>query len=264
MRRVAIYAHYDARGEVKRYVLHSLRRLRDECDVVHFRSTAALPAAELAKVAPFCASAELRDNVGVDFSMWRSAITLPGFLDGVDELVLANSSVFGPMRSLRPAFERMAGSDVDFWGMTESLQHTWHLQSYFLVFRGRALRHAAFAAFWEGVLPFRDKAQSIRAYELGLSGWLKGEGLRGAALAPWNHVKVGHGLVRRRPYERPVTNPASCLPFQCLDHGVPFVKVEIFRDNPARTPLPLLRRRMADEGYDVSLVEFDPPARLSA
>ena len=40
MKRIAIYAHYDARGEVKRYVLHTLRHLREECDEVHFVSTA--------------------------------------------------------------------------------------------------------------------------------------------------------------------------------------------------------------------------------
>jgi lipopolysaccharide biosynthesis protein len=254
MKRVALYAHFDPRDEVKRYVLHALRCLREECDEVHFRSTSALPPGELAKVTPFCQSAALRDNAGLDFAMWRHALDQRG-LDGVDELVLMNSSVYGPMRSLRDSFSAMADRDVDVWGMTESMQHVRHLQSYFLVFRKAALEHPAFLAFWRGVLAYRDKAQVIRAYELGLTTWLTEQGLRVGALVPWDEVRRDGGRWRHRQWQ--VTNPASCMPFQCLARGMPFVKVEVFRDNPGKVPLGRLRWAMADRGYDLSLVEFE-------
>ena len=123
----------------------------------------------------------------------------------------------------------------------------------------------AFTAFWASVLPYRDKTQVIRSYELGMSTWLKEQGLRPGVVTPWEEVRRGHGILRRRPFEWHITNPASCMPFQCLAHGMPLVKVEVFRDNPAKVPLSRLRRAMADRGYDLSLIEFEaPPAKASA
>ena len=131
---------------MKRYVEHSVRRLREECDELHFVSTAPLPPTELARVRPWCTELRLRENVGYDFAMWRDVILGLGLSD-VDELVLTNSSVFGPVRSLRSAFERMADVSCDFWGMSDSEQLGWHLQSYFLVFRRSALAHPSFLEF---------------------------------------------------------------------------------------------------------------------
>ncbi len=68
-RSLAIYAHYDAKNEVKRYVVFFLRCLREWCDRIAFVSTSPLPPAELDKVRPFCAETFLTENLGYDFSM---------------------------------------------------------------------------------------------------------------------------------------------------------------------------------------------------
>ena len=258
MKRVAIYAHYDGRGVVRRYVEYQLRRLREACDEVVFVSTAELPEAELAKVRPYCVRATLRENVGYDFAMWKhELLQMP--LDDVDELVLTNSSVFGPLFPLQDAFAKMAPVACDFWGMTESPTPLWHLQSYFLVFRGMALRHPCFRQFWESLYPYRTKRQLIYSYELGLSTFLVEHGLRAAAYAPYEQIaQVAPRYPWSRRREPPELNPSIFFPFALIERGMPFVKVEIFRDNVSKVPLSSLRRAIKATGYDVSLLEYDP------
>lgn len=258
MKRVGIYAHWDGRAEVKRYVEHFLCRLRAECDEVHFVSTAPLPDIELDKVRRWCMDVRLRENIGYDFVMWRDVILGLDLAD-VDELVLTNSSIFGPVRSLRGAFERMAGVGCDFWGMSDSNQLGWHLQSYFLVFRRTALEHPGFREFWRSILSYRDKRQVIYSYELGLTRFLTECGLVGRALVPFHDVAQIPPLwpwSRRRWMT--ATNPSVCLPFDLLERGMPFIKVEVFRDNVAKLPLRSLERAIRATGYDVTLLEFDP------
>lgn len=255
MRRVAIFAHFDPRDEIKPYVRFYLRALRPHCERMIFVSTANLSADSLASIEGLCDEAILRDNVGFDFGMWQHAIARMR-LDDVDELLLTNSSVFGPMRPLARVFSRMAAADCDFWSVTDSNDHHWHLQSYFLCFRRRALESEAFRLFWPSVLPYRDKWQTILSYELGLSQLLVESGLRGKALVSISSLFPRGPLRHLFPHKR--RNPMCCYPIRVLRGGSPFVKVELFRDNPAAVRLGRVYREMQRLGYERSLVEFEP------
>lgn len=255
MRRLALFAHFDAQAEVKRYIVHYLAALRTVCDDIVFVSTSPLPPAEVAKVAPFAGTVHLKDNVGLDFGMWRHALERVE-LAAWDELVLANSSVFGPLAPLADVFSRMAAKPCDFWGMTNSHEIAAHLQSYFLVFRRAALDSDAFRRFWESVLPYRNKQQIIRTYEVGLSTFLVENGLRPALVAPLDDLPLP--IWRRR--KRWLTENATLgVPHLVLEAGVPFVKVELLRDNPRGVPLGPVYRSMRERGYDLGMVEFDRP-----
>ena len=54
-------------------------------------------------------------------------------------LVIANDSVYGPFGPLGPLLSRMDFGAADAWGMTETWQIRYHLQSYFVAF-GRILQ----------------------------------------------------------------------------------------------------------------------------
>ena len=121
MQRHAIFAHFDAQNEIKPYIRHLLQALRPHCSRIVFVSNARLPAGALATLDGLCDRAALRDNVGFDFCMWQHAIA-DERLDQIDELVLVNSSVFGPLTPLDGGFERMSATDCDWWGVTDSYQ----------------------------------------------------------------------------------------------------------------------------------------------
>src|SRR3954447_20053622 len=96
MKRAALYAHFDEAAEIKPYVVLVLRALREVCSSVGFVSTACLPPAELAKLEGLVTSVHLKENVGLDFGMWQMALSGLA-LEELDELLLVNSSIIGPI-----------------------------------------------------------------------------------------------------------------------------------------------------------------------
>jgi lipopolysaccharide biosynthesis protein len=259
MKRLAIFAHYDGHAEVKRYITFYLEALREHCTDITFVSTAPLPEAELAKVRPYCGTTLLMENVGFDFGMWKHALDRTEAGD-FDEIVLTNSSIFGPLWSLGPAFERMTRSSCDFWGMTDNLEIAWHIQSYFLVFKRPVLVSSAWKAFWSAVLPYRDKAQVIRCYEVGLTIYLVENAFRAEALVPIRTLPpfpFPKNLYKRKRNK----NPTAFYPTLLLERGMPFVKVELLRDNPAAIALGPTQRAIDEARFDRGLIEFDRPGR---
>jgi lipopolysaccharide biosynthesis protein len=259
MRRVALFAHFDAEARVRPYILFHLEQLRDLGAETVFVSNAALPDAEVARVRPFVRSVHLRDNTGMDFGMWRHA--LEGLdLAEWDEVILTNSSIIGPLFPLAPTFERMAQAPVDFWGMTESGELCRHIQSYFMVFRPEVFRSEAFRTFWDAVLPYKNRANVIFAYEFGLSRYLDEQGFRGGlafpsvdrAPRPFQNLFY-RGNLSRRVSRR--CNLTLRFPDLLLDLGMPYLKVALFRENPEKLPLARLSRELAGRGIDLTLLD---------
>lgn len=261
MPRIAIYAHYDGQGVVKPYVTYYLERLARVCDRVDFVSTAALGEAEIDKVRPFCEKVWLRDNVGFDFGMWQHALRHIDLTEW-DELVLTNSSMFGPIFPLEEMFDEMGRHEVDFWGATDNEEMDWHIQSYFVVFRRRAHASEAFGRFWSSILPYRNKNQVIRAYEVGLSQHLREAGLRGEAYIPV------HTLFLPPPFRKLLRNtgrsPTTFYPMRLLRRRMPFVKADTLRDNPGNVDRKRLMQAMREHGYDTGMVVFDRPSSRPA
>ncbi len=258
MKRAVIFAHFDAENEVKPYILEHLRALRDCCERMVFVSTSQLPEAQLQRLAPYTQEVILRDNEGMDFGMWRRGIEhCEADLESFDELVLTNSSVFGPLMPLPALFDRMATRSFDVWGCTDNHELAWHLQSYFLVFRKPALVHPAFKAFWSSVLPYRDKGQIVRSYELGLSTFLAESGLHLGAVVAVDDLIPEVVPLARRELARATGNTTASCPMALLERGMPFVKVELLRDNPWGIDLHPIYARMQEAGYNLAWVQFD-------
>ncbi len=250
-KRLAIFAHFDAENEVKPSIVHYMRHLRAECDRVVFVSTSALPPREVDKLGQHCAEVILRENVGFDFAMWQDAIRRVE-LGAWDELVLANSSVLGPVRPLGDVFRRMAGSPCDFWGITQSKEYCDHLQSYFLVFRARVLHSETFRAFFDAVLPFTDKQQVIYSYELSLTHWFEEQGFSWEAAFPYSLFEKGLFARHREP-----VNPSLYFADELLRLGDPFLKVDVLRRKLRGVPVRAALRALAATGYGAELLEYD-------
>ncbi len=256
MRRLVLYAHFDAQHEVKPYVSHSLSRLAALPAEVVFVSTSRLPEREQERARTHASQVLLRENIGLDFGMWKHALERVE-LASFDEVVLANSSVFGPVGDdgLARAFAAMERVSCDFWGMTDNSEIAWHVMSYFVVLRRPVLEQGSLTEFFRHVLPLRTKRQVIRSYEVGLTSWLLERGHPGAVVAPIACLPPLPLSWRLRGRAR--ANPTVFHAIELLDLGCPFVKVELLRDNPGRVDVGQVRREMARRGYDLSLVEFD-------
>ncbi len=181
--RVCIFAHYDGKGDIHDYVLHYLRALRLAGFNILFISNAPkLKDASLQKVLGLASVAIRRANAGYDFGAYKDGIAQIPNIGGLELLLLANDSVYGPFSSLSAIVDRACETRAQFWGLTDCWDTSYHLQSYFLLFNPQAINNPAFSKFWKDVRYANSKTYIIRKYEVGLTQQLTRAGLRGSAL----------------------------------------------------------------------------------
>ncbi len=127
----------------------------------------------------------VRENTGFDFGAWAHAYSLQDRARWT-RLFLVNDSMVGPLD--KADFDNMLShirtSPADFIGLTENAAPVPHLQSYFMVLGGAAIRNPAFNQMMQGVLNFPDKGQVVDVYELRWTQRLAAMGLHCHAVFP--------------------------------------------------------------------------------
>jgi hypothetical protein len=240
--RTCLFVHFDPDGRIDPHVLRYLSALRGcGLDIVLI-SSGRLGREAFAAAEPLTVAAINRQNKGLDFSAWALALELYPQLLQSQSLLIANDSVYGPVGDLAALFQRMDSQPLDVWGALESRDIDRHFQSWFVNFGRAALQSETFRTFWSGVLPLDDKRAVIHQYEVPLWRTFEAAGLRvGAAV----------NCDTRRAHDNPALDGWRAL----LRMGLPFVKVQLLRDNPSQsTSLDGWARELRQYGYPAELV----------
>ena len=274
--RVAVFCHFDRQGRIRDHTRHYLDALRAEgLDLVFVSNSYPLAPADLAWIRSRAVRLVFRHNRGYDFGAWRDAMAVCELPAAETRfLVIANDSVYGPVTPLGPVLDRIDFTQADVWSATDSWQHGFHLQSYFVAFGPAALHHAAFARFWRSVGNVRSKWWVVRRYELGLSAALASAGLRCKALWPYTEMIAAvpnpaggetSGSPAVTPGDMPL-NPTADLWQVLIEHGCPFLKRELLRKNPMRvvgvSGWFSTVGRMNALVRDLILRDLEPPSRI--
>ncbi len=185
--RLAIYAHYSRTPAVQKHVFFFLQQLREVGFRICFVSNSVLSRSSVATLSDYCERVIERENVGFDFSMWKQGLSTFE-LNQIHDLLLTNSSIIGPLPSLSPVWKKIQGISADWLGLTDNSDATPHLQSYFLYFRRALVQSPSFSRFWSSVMPYADKLQVIRSYEVGLTVWLEQHGFTRSVLFPQQEI----------------------------------------------------------------------------
>lgn len=188
-RRALVWAFHDVDGILDAANEHYLRALLEHVEHAVVVVNGDLEAGSRRRVEELGAALIVRENHGYDVEAFKAGIgALAGVLPEVDELVVANSSVFGPLRPLRGMFDTMAAADVDFWGITRHAAadptagtdaprtERAHVQSYFTVYRSSVLTSTAFAAYWRDMPAIDGYADAVRLHEMEQTGYLEDHG----------------------------------------------------------------------------------------
>jgi rhamnosyltransferase len=250
-KRVCIFSHFDGRGRILGDVQTYLHALCRSGFTVHLVSTAPhLEPADQRQVEGFGVVVHRRENRGRDFGSWQWALGHVVSPAELDWLLLANDSVFGPLFDLEPILRAQCGSAADFFGITDSYEHAWHLQSYFICLRGEVVRSAAFREVFAQDFANETKRAIIDNGEIFLSQALAEAGFRPSVVCPYPQLDALRPLGTVNPTHYHWDLLISRL-------GCPFLKKELVRDNPERIPgvadyRSLLARHTA---YDVALIE---------
>jgi hypothetical protein len=221
---VAAFVHYAPAATVSGLVLRRIEQLRAAGFVVVFISAApGLPPMALARLRALCGLVVLRRNHGLDFGAWHDvAPLLRRAAPAMRELLLVNDSVCGPLRDEAPLFAAMRAPGHGLFGLTENLAPRPHLQSYFLLARGRPVV-ADLLRFLDGYTVTASKRRTIRHGEVRLSAWMR---RRGHAVAAW----CGYEAIERAALQR---DPAR----RRLRALYPFLFRDIPRDSPAEAAM---------------------------
>jgi hypothetical protein len=263
--RIALFMHFDSAGRVSAPVLNYIQNLADNgfC-VVFVTNSGKLTAIAQAQLRQLCAGVFIRRNRGYDFGAWRDIIdTLNLPQPDTRELIIINDSMYGPLRNLDQILARLDYQEADIWGLTESWQQRYHLQSYFLAFGPKALHAPAFQEFWRTVKPVPSKVFIVKEYEVGITRVMMHAGLRCKALWKYEDLvgmvlgqdvldqliraersrlaradpiivtrKLQITRIRDAAAHRVAMNPTADLWRQLLLAGFPFIKRELLRKNP--------------------------------
>lgn len=179
----------------------------------------------------------VRENTGFDFGAWAHAYSLQD-RGRWTRLYLVNDSMVGPLD--KADFETMLGnirtSSADCIGLTENAAPVWHLQSYFMVLGGAAIRNPAFNQMMQGVLNFPDKGQVVDVYELRWTQRLAAMGLHCHAVFPALSNDFNDADDTATRWER------------LIEMGFPYLKTRVIQQFPRHPLVRLARQRgRADE-----------------
>jgi len=238
LKKIAIFAHYDKHNIVDPYVIHYLEQLQQIADVV-FVSDCDLPHAEIKKVMPYSIEVLAKRHGMYDFGSYKLGyLTIENKIQDYDELILCNDSVYGPLSPLAQLWQKMSSDEVDFWGVSENYFYnnskikntpqfidSYHLQSFFLVFKKNIFSSILFKKFIHSIKEEDGKQDIISNYEIGLSQMLIKNGFRPKSLTKFNMQKFHNGYVQGVLCDDWV---------EYINLGMPFVKVYLLRNNPRK------------------------------
>jgi hypothetical protein len=253
----AVYVHYDKKGMIHNYVLKQLEALLEAGFRTTFVSNSPqFPEKNVAELAPFCRQILWRQNVGYDFGAYKDGISAIGALDRVERLLLMNDSVYGPFCPLDKVLGAIDATNTDLWGITDSWQHHYHIQSYFILFLPNAIQSPTFRRFWRHLPYVNWKSWVSHKSELKLTQVFTQRKLRAKVLVPYWDVamlvlkkledlpsdlpavhrdyldRIHRLLVQGTPMNAPHVFWETLL----TDFSCPFLKREVITANPVKVP----------------------------
>ena len=158
-----------------------------------------------------------RPNVGYDFGSWACGLAWDGDISRAGNVLFLNDSMVGPFSPLDAVLKGFHQSRADVYGLTDTTQFGYHVQSYFLGFTNGVLQERPLRRFWMGIRQENSKQETIQRNEIGFSRLLRREGY--ASEAAFNYRQVVN----------PGENPTIVGWEKLLELGFPFVKREIVR-----------------------------------
>jgi len=280
-KRVCVFAHFDVMDRVDPHVFHHLRAFQSlGFDTIFVSTCRRMKEADRRQLLTICHKVILRKNNGYDFGSYRAGIREMLKSHDYEQIVLTNDSVYGPLHDLKSIFDDLAQRPIDIWSITDSYEHEYHLQSYFLVFSRKAWNHPLIQRFWNGFWHVKNKGAAIHLYEIGLSRAAKKARLQLGAWCDTTEVietslkkantqfsaisggTVPHDEIEKRRLLQliDVSLGSNCnvshfyWEYLIRDFRCPYLKVELLRDNPCRVPNVHFYRDFIPDSYPHELI----------
>ena len=240
--KVAIFSHYDIENTADPYISDHLFQLKElGWSIIFVTSSDTFSDREKEKVAPFVSMILRSNGKGRDWGNFALGLNFVFSKSIPESVLLLNDSLYGPFGSLDEIFEKANSLDSDFVGLTDSPQHQYHLQSYFIYCKPALCTHIAFLKFWQQFRPQPTKDLIISRNEIDFTQYFVNLGFRPAAIFSYNALLneafgndySASSLLKKGEHVNP-THFFWDILLTVFDF--PFVKVELLRENPSKIP----------------------------
>ena len=283
--RWCVYAHYDKRNEIQEYVYHALAKIQDSGFSICFVSTnESFSPDAVSRLASLVSIVIRRENLGYDFGSYKAGLTYLTSQDLLNNsLLLTNDSVFGPFTSLDKVLSE--SYKYDLFGLTDSYDTAYHIQSYFLLYSKNLVRSDAFRMFWKSVSDdseikaddWSSKRELIIRNEIGGSQFFLEHGFKlGVAFSYANLFQLSCSsyikyleYFREKPSQAPRpfsvgTNSTHSFWQLLLEMDYPYLKKELLLRNPLSLDISAWELLVSDRfQYDLGLIlDSVPPLEL--
>lgn len=236
IKKVCVFCTYLHSENLPQYIIHYITALKKVGYETILVSHSNLLEKDLLRLDKICCTIILKENIGYDFFAWKYGIEIIGNFSQLEGLLLANDSIIGPFEDLSGIFQEM-NSKYDFWGLTESHEHKYHIQSYFLHANNKILNNKHWVNFWNDLILYKDKLDIVKNYEIELTQTLKRSG--GIKIGAWvNHSSLTAKYPPNKYVNYPRTNHWHGLSNPTVKHwrelltdfDFPFIKKNLFFD----------------------------------
>lgn len=220
--RICLFSHFDKDHIIDSYVVNYIKELSHFYDVVFITTSADITKSEIVKIQSYCIKYIVKENYGYDFGAWKTGLdAISEQINSYDYLLMCNDSVYGPFYNLKNIIHDMESSKFDVWSMTDSLEYSYHLQSYFVQYSKAAFTHNIFVDNWREFKIFENKHKLILNYEVGYS----------SNLINCEDLNVG---VFYTVVGKTYLNTLQYYWRDMISDGFPFLKIEVLKKNPLK------------------------------
>jgi len=240
MKRAAVFVFYDKAGVCDDYVAYYLEEIRSVCERLVIVSNGSVTPEARDILFKYATPGDVivRENRGFDAWGYRAGLMHIGFesLADIDEVLITNDTVFGPVYPLAEIFDEMEErEDLAFWGMTQHPAYekedlvtrnnpygyvAEHLQTYFVVFRKALMEAEVFERFWRKLLPIEKYEEAVGKFESIMTKMFSDEGFA------WDSYVHKDDIATDDP-NFTLYCPATLL----RDYRFPFLKCRVFKQD---------------------------------
>lgn len=179
-KRYGVYVFYDKDGIVDEYVDYFLKDLKKNLSKLLVICNGDVQPEGLERLKTIADEVLVRENKGFDITSYKIGLEYYGYeeLRTYDEVMVLNSTTYGPLYPFAEMFETMNQKDVDFWGITKFHQVPFdpfgtikygyipeHIQSYFMVFRKSFVETKDFENYWKNLPTINSYEEAVGYHE---------------------------------------------------------------------------------------------------
>ena len=217
----AVFATYSFDGTIPEYVVYYLKELHKYVDYIVIVGDYFLKNAdEVMKLNGIVGCAIYQRHKCYDFGSYRVGLDFLrkyGLTKNAKELYLVNDSCYGPVFDLKNIFNKMKEKKCDFWGLLDSTDKKYHIQSFFYCFKNKVINDQMFYNFFERAKPNMKFEEVVSQLEHDFTAFLEEKYISDCCFK---------GIAENAMKSYSGNSNSTIWPISIMKQGFPFVKVK--------------------------------------